>query len=301
MDFQGIVENALDAICVINEDNIVEYANSSFLALTGYEKEEVIKQDFSRFLPPEIAPYHKSFLKNFVSSKRESKVLGKIRKLEIISKQGESISIELKAFEIPSSTKLRCFAGIIRDLRERIRVAYQYDRLLYGLEDMGYIDPLTHIPNPKFFEYRLQNYIQTVKNEGVLALIDIDQLNSINQKYGWETGDDVLRKISQEIQSNLRVKDIMARWEGSSLAVLMPFTHLSDSVHFLDKIRVDVSKIKNLIEEEPDRIITVSIGCSRILNPRLELQTYLNQAKAALTKAKLEGKNKMLIYGFYSG
>lgn len=301
MDFQGIVENAVDAICVINEENIVEYANPSFLALTGYKKEEVIQQDFSKFLPAEVAPHHKGFLKNFVSSNKESKVLGKIRKLEIISKDGNSIAIELKAFEIPSSGKLRCFAGIIRDLRERTRIAYEYDRLLYGLEDMGYIDHVTHIPNQKFFEYRLQYYIQSVQNEGVLALLDIDQLNSINQKYGWEIGDDVLRKICQEIQANLRVKDIIARWEGSSLAVLMPSTSLSDSVHFLDKIRADISKIKNLIEAEPNKTMTISIGCSRILYPRTDITTYLNQAKSALTKAKSEGKNKMLIYGFYSG
>lgn len=301
MDFKGIVENAVDAICVINENNIVEYANPSFLKLTGYELDEVLNQDFSKFLPAEVAPHHKGFLKSFVSSKKESKVLGKIRKLEIIAKDGESISIELKAFEIPSSNKLRCFAGIIRDLRERIRIAYEYDRLLYGLEDMGYIDHITHIPNSKFFEYRLNYYIQSIKNEGVLALIDIDQLNSINQKYGWEIGDDVLRKICQEIQSNLRVKDIIARWEGSCLAVLMPSTNLSDSVHFLDKIRVEVSKMKNLVEAEPNRLMTVSIGCSRILSPRTEFHTYLQQAKSALQKAKSEGKNKMLIYGFYSG
>lgn len=301
MDFQGIVENAVDAICVINEENIVEYANHSFLKLTGYELSEVLQEDFSKFLPAEVAPHHKRFIKEFVTSKKESKVLGKIRKLEIIAKDGKSISIELKAFEIPSSGKLRCFAGIIRDLRDRIRIAYEYDRLLYRLEDMGYIDHVTHIPNSKFFEYRLQYYIQSERNEGVLALIDIDQLNSINQKYGWEIGDDVLRKLCQEIQSNLRIKDILARWEGSCLAVLMPSTSLSDSVHFLDKIRVEISKIKNLIESEPNRLMTVSIGCSRILSPRLELQTYIQQARAALQKAKSEGKNKMLIYGFYSG
>jgi diguanylate cyclase (GGDEF)-like protein len=166
---------------------------------------------------------------------------------------------------------------------------------------MGYIDHITHIPNNKFFEYRLRYYIQSVKSEGVLALLDIDQLNAINQKHGWEKGDDVLRKVCQEIQANLRVKDIIARWEGSSLAVLMPSTAISDALHFLDKIRIEVAKLKNIIDSEPNYSTTISIGCSRILFPRLEVSVYINQAKSALQKAKSEGKNKMLIYGFYSG
>jgi diguanylate cyclase (GGDEF)-like protein/PAS domain S-box-containing protein len=300
MNYRGIVENAVDAICVINEDNIVEYANPSFLNLVGYDLEEVLLKDFSLVLPPEIAPMHKDLIQKFVREGGFSRVLGKVRKMEIKAKSGELISIELKAFEIPSETRKRHFAGIIRDLRDRLRIAYEYDRLLYGLEDMGYIDPVTQIPNQKYFHYRLESYIESAQHEGVLALIDIDQLNNINQKFGWEAGDDALRKICKDIQTNLRVKDVFGRWEGSSLSVLMPTTSLSDAVHFLDKIRVEVSKLKGLVEGEPGKGMTVSIGCSRILSPRLDIEVYIQQAKAALSKAKSEGKNKMLIHGFYS-
>jgi len=300
MNFKDIIENAVDAICVLNEYNIVEYVNPAFLELVGFELDEILLKDFSLVLLPEIAPMHKEFIQKYVKEGGISKVLGKVRKLEIKHKSGGFIPIELKAFELPSNGHKRYFAGIIRDLRDRLRIAYEYDRLLYGLEDMGYIDSVTHIPNQKYFQYRLESYIESVQHEGVIAFIDVDQLNAVNQKYGWEIGDDVLRKICKDIQTNLRVKDIFGRWEGSALSVLMPTTNLSDAVHFLDKIRVEISKLKGLIEAEPTKTVTVSIGCSRILSPRLNAEAYIQQAKSALNKAKSEGKNKMLIFGFYS-
>ncbi|MCB1177246.1 MAG: diguanylate cyclase [Leptospiraceae bacterium] len=300
MLFQQIVENALDSICVLDENNKVIYANNAFCKLTDFPKEDVIGKDFSIFLPPEIAPSHAEYIKNYLKSHPGvSKVLGQVRKLSLKTRSDEIIAIELKAFELPAIEGKIYFAGIIRDLRERLLVSYEHNRLLYGLNDIGYLDEVSHLPNQKYLLKRLENYLDSDFKEGVFALIDIDGLDIVNRQYGREIGDELIKKIGHDIQSDLRVKDTLARWEGSSLAVVLPMTGLSEAIHVLDKLRFDIANTKGYLLEDPEYVPSVSVGCSRIVPPRKPIDTHIYEANKALFKAKIEGKNKLFIFGFY--
>ncbi len=300
MFFQAIVENAIDAICVINEDNRIEYVNPALLELSGYTQEELLHKDLSLLLPPETAPLHPQYIKSYIAGKKESRVLGRVRKLDLRQKSGECISIELKAFPLPDYNGKKCFAGIIRDMRERLLTSFEYNRLLYGLNDIGYLDQVSHLPNQKYLLFRMEAYIASDYKEGVFALIDIDGLEMVNRQYGRESGDELLARIGKEIQSNIRVKDTLARWENSSLAILLPMSGLSEAIQLLDRLRAEIASSKGFLPQDPSFIPSVSIGCSRIIPPKQPLDAYIFQANQALTKSKREGKNKLFIYGFYS-
>ncbi len=303
MYYKEIIDNALDSICVIDSQNIIEYINPAFVQLSGYTYEELKGQDFGIILPSEISIVHKDLVRNFISKgTNDSTVLGKIRKLEIIHKSGESISVELLAFEIESPEKgNRKFAGIIRDFREKELLSMEYNRLLYDMEKLGYMDELTQFPNQKYILSRLEALVSSSKTnqESIFAMIDVDGLEVINSKFGREIGDEVLKKVGLSIRMGIRLKDIIARTDNVDFSCLFSESSLSEVINLIDSIRSQLSKKKGLVGSEPNLLLSVSIGLTRITSPTKPVSEYLSEARQALKKAKTEGKNKLFIYGFY--
>jgi diguanylate cyclase (GGDEF)-like protein/PAS domain S-box-containing protein len=303
MYYKDIIDNALDSICVIDSQNKIVYINPAFSLLSGYSFDELKDQDFGIILPLEVSLIHKDLVKNFIDNgSKESSVLGKIRKLEIIHKNGDSISVELLAFEIESPDQgNRKFAGILRDFREKEFLSMEYNRLLYDMEKLGYMDELTHFPNHKFLTSRLEAIVSSNKNsqESIFAMIDVDGLELINNKYGREIGDEVLKKVGLSIRMGIRLKDIVARTENVDYSCLFTESSLSEVINLIDATRSQLSKKKGLVSSEPNLTISVSVGLTRITSPTKPVLEYLSEARQALKKAKSEGKNKLFIYGFY--
>jgi diguanylate cyclase (GGDEF)-like protein/PAS domain S-box-containing protein len=301
--FKNIVEKALDSICLLNDKNEIEYANAAFLSLSGFTQEELLGKDFGIVLPPEIAEIHAELIQKFINRKDSSStVLGKIRKLEILHKQGELIPVELLAFEVTNSaSEGRKFAGILRDLREREYMTMEYNRLLYDMEKMGYMDPLTQLPNEKYILSRFNsilNHHQGIK-ESIYGIIDVDGLSGINKKNGREAGNQILKKIGSDLRNSIRMKDIIARTNADDFSCIFPDSSLSEIINLIDNFRAKLSRKVGLINDDPLLQITVSIGLTRILNPVKSPEEYQSEAQSALKKAKSEGKNKLFIFGFY--
>ena len=303
MNYKDLVERALEPICVINSENTIIYANPAFIELTGYSSDAIMNMDFSLLLPADVASKHKELIQRFIlSGNSESSVLGKMRRLQLVLKSGDLIPIELKAFEMTEDPDLgRVFAGVFRDLRESEKNQLEYNRFLYDLNKLGFIDPISQLPNEKFLFTRLEETLSNSRNnrESIYSIINLDEMEQINNKYGREAGDLVVRKIATEFQYGIRLKDYLGRLENGNLACLFPSTSLSDVIHLLDNIRSLISRKKGFIDQDPNMKVTVSIGCSRILFPAKTIDSYVQEAEKALKRAKSEGKNKLLVFGFY--
>jgi diguanylate cyclase (GGDEF)-like protein/PAS domain S-box-containing protein len=300
--FKSIVEKALDSICLIDQDNKIDYVNPAFLALSGYSLTELIGFDFGIVLPPEVSKVHAELIKNYLHREDpSSSVLGKIRKLEILHKHGELIPVELMAFEVDNPDEGRKFAGIMRDLRERELLSMEYNRLLYDLDKMGYMDSLTQLPNQNYLLNRLEGILsnQPKIKESIFGIIDVDGLSEINQKLGRESGDFILKKIGAELRNSIRMKDLIARTEEDDFSCIFPDSSLSEIINLIDNFRAQLSRKTGFLKLDPRVQITVSIGLTRIVNPVKSSQEYISEAKAALKKGKVEGKNKLFIHGFY--
>jgi diguanylate cyclase (GGDEF)-like protein/hemerythrin-like metal-binding protein len=119
-----------------------------------------------------------------------------------------------------------------------------------------------------------------------LALIDIDNFKKINDRYGHNVGDDILKKVSTSCAKIMRDTDILGRWGGEEFMVIFPGTSMSDLIHAAEKIRVTI----NEIEIEPGEKISASIGLSSCLSYDT-WECWFERADAALYQAKFLGKN----------
>ncbi|SFV64341.1 hypothetical protein MNB_SV-3-1522 [hydrothermal vent metagenome] len=147
-------------------------------------------------------------------------------------------------------------------------------------------DKLTGIYNKNYFNTVLETLIRE-KEEGVLAVLDIDNFKSINDTYGHLAGDDILKELTQLIQDNIRREDIFARWGGEEFLLLLKHTNVENALLKLERVRkvIDTHQFKYAGH------VTVSFGVAKSEENEESIHSLLQRADQALYKAKNNGKN----------
>ena len=175
-----------------------------------------------------------------------------------------------------------------------------FETLRAGLEavrasQMG--DPLTTLATRRQFELAFEQAVtEAIDGLGPLALMitDIDNFKSFNDRYGHQTGDQVLRMVAQSAKQNIRGQDLASRYGGEEFAILLPQTGEAEAAIVGEHIRQAVSSRDLIKRSTGERIgrVTVSIGIA-VLRPGDTPQTLLERADTCLYAAKRAGRNRM--------
>ncbi|GLI19949.1 hypothetical protein TSYNTROOL_16640 [Tepidanaerobacter syntrophicus] len=149
----------------------------------------------------------------------------------------------------------------------------------------AYKDELTGLWNRRYLNEILHDLTRDLKDQRAdkilsLAILDIDNFKSINDRYGHLFGDEVLKEIAQILQDNLRRTDIIARWGGEEFVIVMPDTNSTGAKAVFERIR-------SIIEEYDFGCkITISGGIASA-QELVQAADLINMADKALYKAKL--------------
>jgi len=178
------------------------------------------------------------------------------------------------------------------ELRQKNR---QLQDLLKQVEIMAITDPLTGLYNRRYAASMLEKeFAQALRYETSLAclMLDIDHFKNINDAFGHQAGDSVLKETAEIIKSSLREADTAARWGGEEFVVLLPQTKKEDSLQPASKILAAISAHK--FKDMPNRKITVSIGIANAMARSIDTADKLMQAAdSALYEAKKKGRNRV--------
>lgn len=162
------------------------------------------------------------------------------------------------------------------------------------LRHLASTDQLTELFNHSFFYIRLEEeFERAVRYDSPLSLIlmDIDDFKRVNDSYGHRIGDMVLRETSKVIKNSVRKIDVVARYGGEEIAVLLPQTTLSGALGEAERIRINIENT-NYGYNFDDGGITVSIGvASYTFEGTKRPEDLVNMADRALYEAKNAGKN----------
>ncbi len=198
---------------------------------------------------------------------------------------------------------------ILRDLAGILESEIRLDALTAQVESMSTrlttaerntrIDNLTRLPNRAGIMDILQReWATSLRNKTPLTVIaaDVDHLKLLNEKYGFETGDEVLRQLSQLLLSSLRYEDAVGRLEGGEFLMVLPNCPADRLAETVDRLHRETL----LCEIETDKGIiptTLSIGASAMVpSEDASMTDLLEQADSALTEAKKSGRNKTVVY-----
>ncbi len=156
-------------------------------------------------------------------------------------------------------------------------------------------DTLTRLPNRRgiqqFIEFESAR-ARRQKKPLTLILCDIDRFKRVNDQYGHDGGDVVLKHVSDLFKASIREQDGVARWGGEEFLFVLPDTEESNAVVLAEKVRETLAT--SLVELQQEKVvITASFGVAQI-DFEQGLDKALTLADKALYKAKEKGRNKVL-------
>ena len=167
------------------------------------------------------------------------------------------------------------------------------DSRIEAAADRATRDSLTGLYLRGVFDFSLDRLIRQHigSNRSLcLALADIDDFKYVNDTYGHQTGDKVLRDIGGLLLKNTRKGDFTARYGGEELAIIFPHTSFDDAIALAERLREDIRQ--HFSTDGPP--VTVSMGVSCIGLPTVtDMRELVRSADRALYKAKASGKNRV--------
>lgn len=184
-------------------------------------------------------------------------------------------------------------------LNNMLRIKQLQDQLMMQkdlMEVMASTDPLTQIPNIRYFRQWLDNeFARSTRygNDLTLIMIDIDHFKRINDTYGHPQGDTVLREMAVILKQEMRKIDIVARYGGEEFVIALPQTGCEGGIVAAMRVKERVEKHRFRGFKDPVTI-TVSLGvCCLIDNADADPQKLINEADQALYRAKRSGRNRV--------
>lgn len=233
----------------------------------------------------ELLENERETLKNFDSP------LGEFNDLKQILVKGLNELIEERQALIEKMSSAGDYLKAVETDRERLRQELTHAR------KHSLADELTGLPKRDVFVKQLEAEIGRVKRYGfalAVAVIDVDNLESVNKRYGRTAGDAVLRCYAGQILGKFRTYDLVARYGGDEFAVLFPNTQKDGAMHALEKARK--SAASTFIREDGKNIPLPSF--SSVLtqySPGEPASALLQRADQTLSQARLAGYNRMVV------
>ncbi|MCC2956129.1 EAL domain-containing protein [Massilia sp. IC2-477] len=284
------IYSSLNAIVITHceeGEHRIEYVNPAFERITGYTLAEIRGSD-PRFMRIDGCDEdERSRIREALRRKEGVRAV-----LRNVRKNGEVFWNDLRIDPVANlDGDITHFVGVINDITE----ARHYERRLHHL---AHHDPLTGLANRNLLQERLRHAIECAERDGfmvALAFLDLDNFKHINDNFGHDAGDAVLREVAQRLRASMREEDTIARMGGDEFVLLIcdPASH-AEVAELIERIRRSITAPVRVGEHEI--VPGTSIGVSVFPDDGDSLEKMMRAADAAMYHAKTLGKNNFQFY-----
>ncbi|MCG8617959.1 MAG: diguanylate cyclase [Desulfobacterales bacterium] len=287
--FRELFESSRDAVMILDRDKGFVNCNNAALKVFGCSRAD-------EFLGKQVVDFSPPFQPSGAASSDEVEIhldAAQVRGGCFFEWQHKSLGgdtfpaeIMLSAVEVEGR---QMFQALIRDITRRKAMEDELKRLASK-------DPLTGANNRRVFlekgAYELSRS-QRYHHAFAVLMIDVDRFKSINDTYGHQAGDEVLKALVYQSRQIIRETDIFGRLGGEEFAVILPETDADTAAEVGERLRSALADIRVGSEKGGIRF-TVSLGLGEMTSYTDSLQTIIGRADAALYKAKEEGRNRLV-------
>jgi two-component system cell cycle response regulator len=185
-------------------------------------------------------------------------------------------------------------------VRTQVKRKRHSDLLKARLEEsveMAITDGLTGLHNRRYMEGHLKTLVaQSIQSGRSLSLLvaDIDFFKSVNDTYGHDAGDNVLREFAQRFRRNTRGIDLACRLGGEEFVIIMPDTDLARAIQVGERLRATIAAEPFQVTPGKDLAVTASVGISTLEYQEDTPEALFKRADNALYSAKREGRNRVV-------
>lgn len=188
-----------------------------------------------------------------------------------------------------------------KEFSTRVEALAKASKYRISIKKQSITDELTGLYNRKYLHHRLEAEMSRAKRYGTplsCLLIDIDFFKTVNDMYGYDWGDVLLKKIAQMLEALIRKEDILTRYGDEEFILILPNTPEDNAYIFAERFRRDIEKMEFIPANEEERHpITISGGISSypfLENVEENANTIIRYAEHALYAAKKHGKNQIV-------
>ncbi|GAB6052664.1 hypothetical protein JCM17960_14840 [Magnetospira thiophila] len=279
-----IFDSLADGIVAIDEKGLVHTFNPAAEQMFGYQSVEVIGRSVDMFIPGDVKGFHKSAIAEY-RRRRHSNVVDNSRDFEARRKDGSIFTAEIRVTEVEEG-RHRNFIATLRDVTER---RANEDKI----RQLAHHDILTGLPNRALLQDRLNRAVSRAKRHGIylaLMYVDLDKFKPINDLFGHQVGDDVLRGVAERLSRSVRTTDTVARVGGDEFVVLIEqMAAPEEAAAIAEKILTLLLAPFNI--KGADITIGASIGISLFPTHGEDPEALMEQADEAMYKVKGAGRN----------
>ena len=278
-DFRSLVANlpGIAFHCRYDQEWTMLFMSPETVHITGYPVSEFINnavRSYNSIIHPEDEALIDHTVREAVEAGRQWEI-----EYRIIHKSGAERWVWERGVAITSQEGTGLYLnGFINDITERRDME---DRL----KDLSIQDSLTGLYNRNFFEEEMHRLSDGRSLPMGLIVCDINGLKLINDTKGHEEGDDLLRACAEILRASFRQSDIIARIGGDEFVVLLPGCSLKEVQEGCARIRQGIAAYQ---DKEPEKGLSVSLGCSVTANPPVDTDLLFKRADDAMYKEKLQ-------------
>ncbi|PFO09023.1 GGDEF domain-containing protein [Bacillus sp. AFS076308] len=279
--YRSLVEMSPDIIAVVSQ-NTIEYINEAGCRLVGAKNpEELIGKSPLEFVPEEIVDAFKI---------KGAKLRNQQVRLECQVKQLTGNTIDVELASAPIYFEGRFAVQVVgRDITDRKRTEET-------IKNMAYHDTLTGLPNRNRFRLHLNEVLNHLESNKILAVlfIDLDRFKIINDTKGHTVGDLILKEVADRLKQVVDKDGLVSRQGGDEFIILLENVNKIKAVEAAQRILLVFTR--PLVVNNQEFFVTPSIGISLYPTDGLDEETLIKNADTAMYQAKERGKNNFQFY-----
>ena len=288
--FRSLAENSPVGIYQMDESRRFTYTNDKWQMLTGL-KAGIENKDYLHFLSDDEQNLYLAVLDKVQST-------GKAQVIEYnfsASERGENFIFMEHIAPIGDSTsddkEFKGFIGSLLDISELKDAQLE-------LENLAFYDPLTGLPNRRFFMDHLKFIMAGAHNEQnriAILMLDLDDFKKVNDTLGHDAGDQLLIILAERLRSVIAKKDVVSRMGGDEFLIILKDSDINASIQKIaDRMLLAISRPVSIMGQDIE--VTSSIGVSIYPEDGKTPETLIRNADLALYLSKENGRNRLSFF-----
>jgi diguanylate cyclase (GGDEF)-like protein/PAS domain S-box-containing protein len=290
-ELRAILDNAHDAFIALDSGGTVLDWNLQAEKLLGWRRAEVIGQPMAAMvLPPLLRRAYERDMRQLASSAGTGAVPVLNRRIELTlhNREGKELPVEISLAYVPRRSG-HLFIAFLHDISKR-------KSLFASMEAMALRDTLTGLPNRRALMQTLTEALQRanrLRQSCAVFFLDLDRFKQVNDRYGHEEGDELLRQFAARVQQTVRKTDTVGRLAGDEFVVILEMLHSdTDAQDTADKLRPALRQPFVLKTATVALDASIGIAIHHPDDPQ-DIETLLSRADRAMYLNKQQGRQQV--------
>jgi diguanylate cyclase (GGDEF)-like protein/PAS domain S-box-containing protein len=290
--YRDVLDTLFDGVYFVDRERRITFWSKTAAKMTGYEAREVVGRRCADNILVHVDGEGTSLCEGLCLLARTIED-GEPREANVFlhHRKGHRMPVSVRVAPIRNAEgRITGGVEVFSDNSRRLAEVQELDRL----KQLALVDPVTEIRNRSFMEISLQSVLKEIDRYSWpmgLLFVDIDRFKRVNDSYGHEAGDQILKAVAQTLLQGVRAFDTVGRWGGEEFVLIIRNITDKNLAKLAEKLRALVAK--SFVTLAVCQVgVTVSIGATTFL-PEDTVESVINRADALMYRSKAGGRNRV--------